>query len=127
MGIDCVYTCIYTPGHPLGPSSDIESYVQECGGASRNGFPSNAVLENGRFLDSKARKWNFIAGAKKSAEGLSSCLILTVLTVALQVVNAVMFVLLNTNVQHLVVIVILFPFHCVKLQATIIPSTCIYA
>ena len=38
-----------------------------------------------------------------------------------------MFVLLNANVQHLVVIVILFPFHCVKLQATIIPSTCIYA
>ena len=41
------------------------------------------------ILDSKARKWNIIAGAKKSAEGLSSCLILTVLTVALQVVNAV--------------------------------------
>ena len=56
------------------------------------------------ILDSKARKWNFIAGAKKSAEGLSSCLILTVLTIALQVVNAVMFVLLNANVQHLVVI-----------------------
>ena len=37
-----------------------------------------------------------------------------------------MFVLLNANVQHLVVIVILFPFHCIKLQATIIPSTCIY-
>ena len=90
----------------------------------RNGFPSNCctVLE-----DSKARKWNFIAGAKISAEELSSCLILTVLTVALQVVNAVMFVLLNANVQHLVVIVILFPFHCVTLQATIIPSTCIYA
>ena len=75
------------------------------------------------ILDSKARKWNFIAGAKKSAEGLSSCLILTVLTIALQVVNAVMFVLLNANVQHIVVIVNLFPFHSVKLQATVIPST----
>ena len=73
------------------------------------------------ILDSKARKWNFIAGAKKSAEGLSSCLILTVLTIALQ--NAVMFVLLNANVQHIVVIVNLFPFHSVKLQATVIPST----
>ena len=49
------------------------------------------------------------------------------LTVALQVLNAMMFVLLNANVQHLVVIVILFPFHCIKLQATIIPSTCTYA
>ena len=60
------------------------------------------------ILDSKARKWNFIAGAKKSAEGLSSRLILTVLTIALQVVNDVMFVLLNTNVQHLVVIFLFF-------------------
>ena len=75
------------------------------------------------ILDSKARKWNFIARAKKSAEGLSSCLILTVPTIALQVVNAVMFVLLNANVQHIVVIVNLFPFHCVKIQATVIPST----
>ena len=72
MGIDCadVRQVIHR-----GPSSDIESYVQECGQAGRNGFPSNAVL----FwkIDFKARKWNFIAGAKKSAEGLSSCLILT--------------------------------------------------
>ena len=50
-----------------------------------------------------------------------------ILTIALQVVNAVMFVLLNANVQHFVVIVILFPFHCVKLQTSIIPSTCIFA
>ena len=71
------------------------------------------------ILDSKARKWNFIAGAKKSAEGLSSCLILTVLTIALQVVNAVMFVLLNANVQHLVVIVILFPLNYKQLYYSI--------
>ena len=45
----------------------------------------------------------------------------------MQVVNAVMFVLLNANVQHIVVIVNLFPFHSVKLQATVIPSTGIYA
>ena len=100
MGIDCVY--VRQVIH-WGPSSDIESYVQECGRAGRNGLPSNAVYCVGKrpILDSKARKWNFIAGAKKSAEGLSSCLILTVLTIALQVVNAVMFVLLNANVQHI--------------------------
>ena len=41
MGIDCadVHQVIN-----WGPSSDIESYVQECGRAGRNGLPSNALL-----------------------------------------------------------------------------------
>ena len=41
MGIDCadVRQVIH-----WGPSSDIESYVQECGRAGRNGLPSNALL-----------------------------------------------------------------------------------
>ena len=41
MGIDCVD--VRQVIH-WGPSSDIESYVQECGRAGRNGLPSNAVL-----------------------------------------------------------------------------------
>ena len=41
MGIDCVHVCQVIH---WGPSLDIESYVQECGRAGRNGLPSNAVL-----------------------------------------------------------------------------------
>lgn len=41
MGIDCVD--VQQVIH-WGPSADIESYVQECGRAGRNGLPSNAVL-----------------------------------------------------------------------------------
>ena len=41
MGIDCVDVRQVIHWRP---SSDIESYVQECGRAGRNGLPSNAVL-----------------------------------------------------------------------------------
>ena len=41
MGIDCADVCQVIH---WGPSSDIESYVQECGRAGRNGHAANALL-----------------------------------------------------------------------------------
>ena len=80
-------------------SSDIKSYVQECG------LPSNAVLfwkmADFRFQSKEMKRY---CRGQVECRRLSSRLILTVPTIALQVVNAVMFVMLNANVQHLVVI-----------------------
>ena len=42
MGLDCVD--VHDSYYSLGPASDVESYMRECGRAGRNGQQSYAVL-----------------------------------------------------------------------------------
>ena len=108
MGLDCVDV---TQIIHWGPALDVESYMQECGRAGRNGQQSSAVLYM-KSSDLKKKKtsqrtcWN-IAFRGRVVEGLYCALILTLMSLMSRVVHVVMFVL--SLVCVLIVSVIVSP------------------
>ena len=111
-----------------GPSLDIESYVQECGHAGRNGLPSNAVLfwkmADFRFQSKEMELYCRSQEECRRAMLTSyfDCTNNTIAGCKCCDVCAAKYKCTTLSCDFF----ILFPFHCVRLQATIIPSTCIY-
>ena len=103
MGLACVDVT-----QIIRPASDVESYMQECGRAGRNGQQSSAVLcEEFRSEQKNISKdrWN-IAFRGRVVEGLY-CTLLTQMSLMSRVVHVVMFVL--SLVCVLIVSVIVSP------------------
>ena len=102
MGVDCTDVCqVIHWGSP----SDIESYVQECGRASRNSQPAQAVLFKRLTSEHIVPKTcNRTALETMCAEELDSCHTLTARMIVIMTAVAVMCVLVTFIVINVIVI-----------------------